>query len=302
MPITEKELLSGILSKTLNMDASGVAALYNADGTVVNDDAIEVVLKADAERVAKIKPDTKKFFDDGYKKATAEIAGKKESEFAKAIGLETELKGEEFISAVEEHVSKKVTAGAEITEDAVKAHPAFKKREKELLAQVKEEIEKATAQTEKNTKETVRKETLSKVYSKAVAAVKDKALLPADEQKAMKQLQLLLLDRLAVYEYEVNESGDVVGITKDGKRLEDAHGNARQFDEIVMSTATENGMEFKVADEKDSANKSGNNQAPPGKKPIVQPKTKEEYDAFISNKEIPAEDKKAVIKEWIEKV
>lgn len=296
---TEKELLTGFLSKTINMDESGVAALYNTEGTELNSDALDTLLKLDSERISKLKPDTKKFFQDGYKKAQSEIAEKKEKAISEAVGFETELKGEEFDTALAEFVSSKATAGKDITDDVVKQHPIFKAREKELQKQIKEANDQAAAKVEEITKETVRKETLSKVHAKAIAAIKDKALLPADEQKQIKQMKLLLLDPLAKYEYEI-DGDEIVGITKDGVRLEDKHGNARAFDELIMATAEENGMEFKKVEPKDSANKDGKQNPPPGK-PVVLPKSEVEYSAYIRNPEIPIEERHGMMKAWRDK-
>lgn len=291
---TEKELLTGLLSKTLNLDEAGVAALYNADGAL-NDDALESVLKLDSERIAKLKPDTKKIFNDGYKKAQSEVAEKKEKAISEAVGFNTDLKGEEFDTALAEFVSTKATAGKDITDDVVKQHPVFKAREKELLKQVKEADEKATAKVEEITRATVRKETLAKVHAKAIAAIKDKALLPADEQKQIKQMKLLLLDPLAVYEYEF-DGDEITGITKDGVRLEDKHGNALAFDDLILSTASDNGMEFKKVEPKGSANPKGGTPAPA--KPVVMPKTQEEYTKFLADESIPSTQKTEVIQNW----
>jgi hypothetical protein len=119
--MTEKELLSAFLSKTLNMDETGVASLYNEDGTELKSDALDTLLRTDVERVGKLKPDTKKFFDDGYKKAEGEIRTKIEKEFTEKTGFKSDKKGVELFI---EYAAKKQDGG-EITEDVIKKHPVF---------------------------------------------------------------------------------------------------------------------------------------------------------------------------------
>lgn len=300
MPITEKELIAGFLSKTLNIDATGVAALYNADGSELNADALDSLLTKHATWVKGIKPDVQKHFDEGYKKAQSEVAKKVEKKIADAIGIETDKIGDEFISEVETAFAAKATA-TPLTEDAVKQHPVFKTREKELLKQVKEANDKAIAEVEKVTKENQRKEILSKVRKKAIAETLSKKPLniSADAAKADKQLQLLVSNHLDGYDYEVSEDGEITGISKDGKRLEDPHGNPITFDGLLTTIYNNNGLEFQKVDPKQSPSGDGGTNPPlGGKKPLVVPKSEAEYVKEISRTDLTPAERSEVMSAW----
>src|SRR5690606_3916701 len=97
---TEKEVLTGLLSTVYQIDETGVAELYNSDGTELNEDALSKILERDAQRIAAVKPDTKKYFDDGYKKGQSESLSKFEREVLTKYGIKPEKKGIELIEDI----------------------------------------------------------------------------------------------------------------------------------------------------------------------------------------------------------
>ena len=304
MPITEKELLAGFLSKTLNIDANGVAALYNADGTILNATALDDLLKLDSERIGKIKPDTKKFFDDGYKKAQSEVATKVEKKIAEAIGFETDKIGDDYISDLTNFVSELSKKTTTISDDAVKLHPVFKAREKELSKLLKESEAKTAAEVERVTKENAKALAFAKVEKSALTLTKSKKPLniPADETKAEKQLRLLVTQHLNGYDFkDVDENGIPQSISKDGKRVEDAHGHAMSFYQLLEKIYSDNGLEFQKVDPKQSPSGDGKTIPETAKKPIVLPKNEAEYLAFIDDDKIPIMERKDVMKAWNKK-
>lgn len=82
--MTDRELLLAYLGVTLNLSPDSIAeSLYKKsdDGTQtdeIQEGALEALKSLDKERITKIKPDTKTFFDNGYKKAQVEISEKYE--------------------------------------------------------------------------------------------------------------------------------------------------------------------------------------------------------------------------------
>jgi hypothetical protein len=285
-----KEFLISVLHATLQRDSDSVASLFNEDGSL-KDDAATTVKNWHAEHLKAVRERDGTAMENGYKKAHKEIDEKLRKQVKNAFDFETDLKGEEYIDALKAHVdaAKPEGAGA-ITEEAVKNHPTFRNREKELLKQVAAANESKTAEVEKIQKEYSRKEAMSKVSEKAVALFKSKnPILSTDEAKANKAIKSLLLDPISGYDYEVNEKGEIVSISKDGKRLEDANGNPVSFESLVFSTADES-FEFKKIVDKNSPG-GGGDAGGAGEKPVLVPKNEEEYRKVIADPKVPLEER-----------
>ncbi len=288
MPTTEKELLSAFLSKTLNMDESGVASLYNEDGTELKSDALETLLKSDVERVGKLKPDTKKFFDDGYKKAQSETATKIEKEFQEKTGFKSDKKGVELFI---EYAAQKHDGG-DISEDAIKKHPLYISTVDKLSNEKETAVSAVQGEFDKFKSELSHKETFATVASKAMDLFNGlKPILSSDTSKAKNQLEDFV-SKLKGYEYEIQ--GDKIIVLKDGKVLEDGHGNRRPFDQIVKETANRY-YDFHAADARRAP---GNGKDDKGnekiKFDIVVPKTEQEYAAAIADSTKSLEERGAI--------
>lgn len=284
----EKELLSAFLSKTLNLDESGVASLYNEDGTELKSGALETLLKHDVERVGKLKPDTKKIFDDGYKKAQSEALTKIEKDFQDKTGFKSDKKGVELFI----EYSAQKHEGGEITEDAIKKHPLYINTVEKLSSEKEAAVQSVQGEFDKFKSELKNKETFSSVASKAMDLFNGlKPILSSDAAKAKHQMEDFV-SKLKGYEYEIQ--GDKVIVLKDGKVLEDDHGNRIPFDKIVKETANKY-YDFHVTDPKSSPGngKAGSEGATP-KLEIVVPKTEQEYAAAIADTTKTLEERGAI--------
>lgn len=287
MAHTEKEFIAGVLSKTLNLDTDGVAALYNTDGTI-KDEALTQILDLDVKRISAIKPDVKKHFDEGYKKAQSEILSKRDKELVDKFGIKSDKIGVELINDIVAEQVKK--AGVELNDDAVKKHPVYistvDKLTKDKDDAVKAESEKLTQfQTEQK-----KKETFSNVSSKALEHFNSlKPILSQDQSKAKNQMNDFV-EKLKGFEYEVQEDGRIV-VLKDGKVLEDAHGNRIPFEKVVKETA-DRYYDYHQADKRAAP---GNGKDPAengsGKSPLTAPKNEEEYNKTLADSSIPVKDR-----------
>ena len=101
-----KDILFGYASKTLNVDTDRLAEILLKkadDGTLTdeaNDNALTELLKLDAERVGKMKPDTKGIFDNGHKKGLKEGAEQWESKVRESFGITDDtIQGDALIEA-----------------------------------------------------------------------------------------------------------------------------------------------------------------------------------------------------------
>lgn len=282
---TEKELLSGLLSAAYQMDDAGVASLYNEDGTIKND-ALETLKKLDIDKVSKLKVDTKKFFDDGYKKATSESLSKYEQTIQDTFKIKSDKKGIELISEI---ISEQVkAAGGTINEDAIKKHPLFISTVDKLSREKEEAIK---AESEKFTQfqtELQKKETFNIVAKKAKELFLNlKPVLSQDKNKADMQIENFV-EKLKGYEYD--PQNDNIIVLKDGKVYEDKHGHRIPF-EVVVKQIAETYYDFHEFDQKRSpANDDTKNKT--GKAALIEPpKNEQEFNKTIGNASIPVKDR-----------
>lgn len=289
---TEKEIISGFLSKTLNMDNDAVSALYNADGTF-KDDVLTTLENKDAERIKRIKEEgAKDAFNDGRLKSKAEVLTKFEKEFKEKTGFKSDKQGLDLLLSWGEELQKK--SDSQLTEDVIKKHPVYLNM---LEAKEKEKLEAIqTKETEFNQfkSEIQNKETFSKVSSKALEVFNSlKPILSTDPNKAKAQ-QELLVEKLNGFGYEIQ--GDRVVVLKDGKTFEDKHGNPVKFEQLIRDVA-EKYYDFHKGEVRSSAGNGSDTQGTGvnGKAFVLEvPKSEEEFIKMISNKELSVEQRTAV--------
>jgi len=238
--------------KKMGMVDEQVASLFNEDGTELSETAPDLLLKHDATRVQKMKEDGTKLFNDGHKKGLSEGASKIEKEIAEKYGVKSDKLGIELIDEV---IASKSTSGTEIDEEKIKLHPAFVKvvddLNKQLKNKDKEWDEKFKQRDLALAKENLFKEVVSKAKSTVLGL---KPILPKDAAKAEKQMELLVAE-LSKLGFNKTEDGKDFILEKEGKPVEDAHGNRINFESYVKSTA-ETIWDFEQGQQRSSA---GNN-------------------------------------------
>src|SRR3990167_5989979 len=119
--MTEKELLTAFLSKTLNMDESAVASLYNEDGKELKPDALSTLENLDVDRVKKLKPDSTDAFNNGHKKGKSESISQLEQEFQKRANFKSDKKGIDLFLEYAAQAVKEADKG--VNDDAIKKQP-----------------------------------------------------------------------------------------------------------------------------------------------------------------------------------
>lgn len=277
-----KEFLSGVLSKTLNLDEAGVASLLNEDGTI-KDESVSTILELDVKRIAGLKPDTKKHFDDGYKKAQSEILTKRDKELVEKFGIKSDKLGIELVNEIIQEQVKK--AGGELNDEAVKKHPLYISTVDKLQKEKEEAIEAESAKLTTFQKELKGKETFNNVAQKAMSIFDGlKPVLPSDQKKAENQ-KALLVEKLGSYQYDIQ--GDNIIVLKDGKVLEDEHGHRIPFDKVVKSTA-DTYFEFHKTEPKTApANGQQKPNSQQAQSKLDAPKSHQDFISTIANSKIP---------------
>ena len=297
-----KTIITGLLSKAYNFDNGKIAELFKDGETELSEDQqkeiLQKLLDEDAKRVEAIKKsvDTKPAFQDGFKKAQGEILKKFEKDLKEKFSLESDKMGLEL---VEELVSKKSEGGqgGDLTEDAIKRSKVFQDMESNLKKQI------TTVKTEYETKINEiqdgykAEQTFSNVSQKALQIFNGlNPILPQNKTVADNQVKFFV-NTLKDFKFDVQDERIVV-MDKDGKVLEDGHGNSRSFEDIVKETAS--GLfEFKANNGGSGSGNGGQGQGGSGSSYAGNiPKTFEELEKVMSDTSISIEDRSNIMAEY----
>lgn len=235
-----KEIFLGFLSKTLNMDAEELAELLHKksdDGTItdeVNENALQTLLQLDAERVQKIKPNTKEYFDNGYKKAKSETATQWEKRLREKFGIDPDgqLQGDALTDAIKATISD-----ASTKPEKIKTHPEYLSLESAMRKQTEELKAQYEAELEKQKGAFTKEQTWGQAASVIRQAIKGlNPVLPTDNAKAEKMMELFVNTHFRDFDYQPDGNGGWV-VLKDGQRVENQHGHVKALNDLVRETA-----------------------------------------------------------------
>ena len=297
-----KTIITGLLSKAYNFDNGKIAELFKDGETELSEqqqtEILNKILEIDAQRVENIKKsvDKKDAFQDGFKKAKSEVLTDFEKGLKEKFGVESDKTGLEL---VEELVSKKSEGGqgGDLTEDAIKRSKVFQDMESNLKKQV------TTVKTEYETKINEiqdgykAEQTFSNVSQKALQIFNGlNPILPQNKTVADNQVKFFV-NSLKDFKFDVQDERIVV-MDKDGKVLEDGHGNSRSFEDIVKETAS--GLfEFKANNGGSGSGNGGQGQGGSGSSYAGNvPKTFEELEKVMSDTSISIEDRSNIMAEY----
>ena len=297
-----KTIITGLLSKAYNYDNGKIAELFKDGETELSEqqqtEILNKILEIDAQRVENIKKsvDKKDAFQDGFKKAKSEVLTDFEKGLKEKFGIESDKTGLELI---EEVVSKKSEGGqgGDVTEDAIKRSKVFQDMESNLKKQV------TTVKTEYETKINEiqdgykAEQTFSNVSQKALQIFNGlNPILPQNKTVADNQVKFFV-NTLKDFKFDVQDERIVV-MDKDGKVIEDGHGNSRSFEDIVKETAS--GLfEFKANNGGSGSGNGGQGQGGSGSSYAGNvPKTFEELEKVMSDTSISIEDRSNIMAEY----
>lgn len=233
------ELLNVLLQTAYNLPENEVAALYKADedGNVTTefvDNAKEILLRFDAERVAKLSPkvDTTELWNKAAQETEAKVRTKIEKQIRldfPTVDPEGKLKGEELLKAVKAEQLKQ----AQYDPEKVKTTPEYRELE-ELSKQRLEEKELEVAQRIQEIESNFQKQQQWSEMAKLIRAefIGMGPVLPSDANKAARQVDDFINSKFAEYEYQKQDDGRVL-IMKNGVRVNNPHGNAMYLTDLV---------------------------------------------------------------------
>ena len=272
--------------KALNLTDERLAEIVYSDAEkqTIKDNAIDELLRLDAERVKIHKAASNDaltaMHDKGYKKAQGETLAKFEQSLKEEFGVgESKAQGSELVKEIINKISK----DTQLDDNKVKLHPLYIQLEKKLGSEyvAKADHERIVEEYNGYKSKVEKEKVLAVVKSDALRVFLDlKPVLSKDPAKAVRQ-QSNFLRELETYEYEVQADGSHI-IKVAGNRYDNKHGHPVAFKDFVKEVADQF-FDFEVQPER------GSPEHAEGKdKNILTPQSEEEYRIAIATESDPA--------------
>lgn len=301
-------ILTSYLQNVHKMEQAAIDSILKhgkivKDGEASTDTAtaasiLATLTELDKARIVKVKTDTEKeSYQKGYTKAKGEVLTDHEKEIKEKYGVESSLKGQELYDFI---LAEKLKSGG-IDEEGIKKSATYQQAE----ARWKKELETAKKAGDDKVKEletTYKKEgTFTKVGNSAIDILT--ALNPVLPKNAVvaETYKRDFLNELKGFDYEVHDDGSIVVMSKEGKVLEDGHGNTLSYEDHVKKIAGGR-FEFAVNNEGENA---GDKNDPKGKAAkaypagINKPKNMDELALLTSaDSKLSIEDRRVVMDEY----
>lgn len=313
------KVLTGLLSKAYKMENGRIAEILEQtdESSIIAD-----LLDADRQRVTELSKnsaDGKEKFKEGYAKAKKEERAAFEKELKDEYGIDetsdaAKLQGKELIEHIVSEKATEAATGAgkaNMTDEEIRVTPAYRNMEKELRKQLQvKETEHAKAIGDLKG-EYDAKETSGSFLSVAQDLLSNmKPILPKDAKKAATQRDLF--SKLLLESVQIVKEADGFVIMKDGKRLDDGHGNAIDVQQYVKDKADA----FFDFEANNGGSNSGNNNNGNDRKPAggdngggngkkeypdgFRPKDFSEFSKMSRDKVISLETRQAITEAWNE--
>lgn len=283
--MNEKEILIGLLTKTLNRSEQEVIELLyqkdDKDELILKDGAVDAVLELDSARVENIKknaPVPKERLDNEYKRGRKEGLKELEGTVKEKYSIDSEKLGIELIDELLADKSKKI----KITDDDVKKHPLYLDLEKSRIAKaeydaLKGEYDEFKTNIERDKKFSSIKETASSLLDSMKPIISENPAVAKTRKDDF-------LKKFESFDYQ-KDGDDTIILNPDGSRKEDKHGNPVTLEDFVKEIASLN-YDFPKQDDKGNGGADDD-----GKKSFnfSVPKNDEEYVAAVRGAKTPEE-------------
>ena len=251
----EKERLLYLTTKQFNLTEDEAKTLL-LEGEDLKENAVDLLLEKDKERIQKLKDERTIRYNEGFQTAEKKFKSHSEDTFKKLTGYSgAEDNFEAMFTAWHKEETKKLAQKKEVTEDDIKRHPLFIDLETKTIAKEKyDELQKSFDQFKT---ESQRRAVMDTVTSNAWDVVAARNPILSENPTVAENRKRDFLAKFHQYEYELQDGRIIV--LKEGKRLEDAHGNLKTFEAFTVELADQN-FDFKAQTDKGNAgNKAGGN-------------------------------------------
>ena len=285
----EKDVLFGVLTKAFVKSEDEINNIVYTPNGEIREDALDALLNADAERVKRIKKDAEDAaFNKGFSKAKGETLTDLENKFKEKFSFNSDAKG---LDLFEEFAVKAQKTSVNI--DDVRKHPAYLELEKSSIR--KSEYDKLLSDYDTFKKNLEREKVMSKVSTKALDILEKLNPVIEENPTVAKKRKDIFLQEFNSFDYEFDGVDYIIPL-KEGKRVQDKHGNAIAFETLVREAAEQNFVLNKQQYRQSAGNDGGSN----GKVYVDVPRTKQEYLQALSKELDPK--KRVALKEAYESV
>jgi hypothetical protein len=293
------EILNDLLQKVYNLPENEVASLYKLDeeGKPTNEyaeNALDVILQKDAERVAALKGkpvDTTELYNKAVKETEGKIHSKWEESLRAdypTVDPERKLRGDALRLAVKEFRFQQ----QEIPD--VKNHPEFLSLEQRAQKALEEERESWQKKFEEQEQtfiqrqqwEGITKDIRSYFFGSGFVLPEDKVKQEAHFEDFVPKFQ--------GFKFQRNADGTILVMNPDGSRVENQHGHPIFLHDLVLLKGKERYEVMKQPPVGSAGNDNGG-------KPTVSYSFKDEKDYMIQYNAVPASDyekREAMYKSW----
>ena len=293
------EILNDLLQKVYNLPENEVAALYKADeeGKPTNeyaDNALDVILQKDAERVAALKGkpiDTTELYNKAVKETEGKIHSKWEESLRAdypTVDPERKLRGDALRLAVKEFRFQQ----QEIPD--VKNHPEFLSLEQRAQKALEEERETWQKKFEEQEQTFIQRQQWEGITKDIRSYFFGSGfVLPEDKAKQESHFQDFV-PKFEGFKFQRNADGTILVMNPDGSRVENQHGHPIFLHDLVLLKGKERYDVMKQPPVGSAGNDNGG-------KPTVSYSFKDEKDYMIQYNAVPASDyekREAMYKSW----
>jgi len=284
-----KDFISGVLTKTLNLTGDELAELIytkaaDSEDIVLKDDALDLVLDKDGDRIENIKKNTKPSVDvlkAEYSKARKETMQEFEANLKKDFGIESDKEGIELVNVI---VSKQ-KPNTKLTDEDVKKHPLYLSLEENRVP--KEKYDELEGEFTEYKKSHERSSLMGTVHKNAIAILNEMNPIVSENPRVAQTRQEDFLNKFDSYNFELRDDGNHLILDKEGNRIEDKHGNPLKFKAFVEEVATANYDFAKQQNRQNSGNQQQQQQQNQNGD-IKIPSNEQEYVKFMAEETDPA--------------
>ena len=240
MAKTSDEVLGTLLGTSLKVPSDKLAELKEADGSW-KDDAPDKLLAFDADRVTALNTSWEEKLSATKGTLKREVLEDLEKKLRDEFGVkDAPAKGVDLVKHI---VQTKLAGGVALTEEQVKAHPAYiaveaQVREFPTILEGKVKERETALQTEFKTKA----QTAAAIAKAKTIFQGMRPILPKNPEVAAAQMTLvenfIAGHKLQFVEDAQGNLTDIIPMKADGSgRLEDAHGHPVKYDDLVKQGA-----------------------------------------------------------------
>ena len=273
----QKESLLYLATKQFNLTEDEAKALL-IEGEELKDNAVDLLLEKDKERIQKLKDDRTTRYNEGFQTAEKKFKTLAEAEFKELTGYKgTEGNFKDMFQLWYADEKKKLATKKEVTEDDIKRHPLYIQLETGTIPK-KEYDELKTSFDEFKTSQQ-KNQVMGVVTSRAWDVVSARNPILSENPQVAENRRRDFLAKFSGFEYDLSDENKII-VSKDGKRLEDEHGNFKPFETVVMDLANLN-FDFRAQDEKGSAGNKNDKGGTSGVIISEKPTTAAEYGAAL---------------------